>query len=201
MARTPGQTAEAAVRQPSPVRAKILAAADELFYAEGIRAVSADRIMAAAPVSKITFYRHFPTKEDLILAYLAGRSTVERDVVERFRAESGDACGTLVAIANGIADISCLSDFRGCPFINAAAEYADTGHPVRHAVAEHRAWFAAFLAEMLSELGIDDAPEVVDQLVMLRDGAMIGGYLDQVPESRAKSIIDAGRAIIDTARR
>ncbi|HWC79682.1 MAG TPA: hypothetical protein VG756_06925 [Pseudonocardiaceae bacterium] len=53
---------------------------------------------------------------------------------------------------------------------------------------------------MLSELGIDDAPEVVDQLVMLRDGAMIGGYLDRVPESRAKSIIDAGRAIIDTAR-
>ena len=131
MARTVGSARGAAVWQLSPVRERILAAADEYFYAEGIRAVSADRLIVEAGVSKVTFYRHFPSKDDLVLAYLEGRSALERHALEQFRTQAGDACETLVAIARAIAGSSCSLGFRGCPFINAAAEYAEPAHPVR----------------------------------------------------------------------
>ncbi|NYI91836.1 AcrR family transcriptional regulator [Amycolatopsis endophytica] len=188
--------------RPSPVRERILAAADEFFYAEGIRAVSADRIIAAAEVSKVTFYRHFPTKDDLVLAYLDGRSAVERGVVEHLRStHADDACAALVAIAQAVADTSCASGFRGCPFINAAAEYADPGHPVRRAIVAHRDWFAGVLTDLIAELGVVDSPQVVDRLLMLRDGAMVGGYLGSSSAPRAETLIGAGRAVIDAARR
>lgn len=202
MAQTAGRTRETAAQAPSssPVRERILAAADEYFYLEGIRAVSADRLIAEAGVSKVTFYRHFPTKDDLVLAYLEGRAAFERQALEQFRAQAGDASETLVAIARAIADASCSAGFRGCPFINAAAEFADPAHPVRRAVAAHRAWFAALLAGLLGELGIADSATVVNQLLMLRDGAMVGGYLADDPESRVDAVISAGRALIDMAR-
>ena len=200
MARTAGRAREEAVRQPSPTRERILAAADERFYAEGIRAVSADRLIAEAGVSKVTFYRHFPSKEDLVLAYLEGRSALERHTLERFRAQAGDACRTLVVIARAIADSSCSLGFRGCPFINAAAEYAGSADPVRRVIAAHREWFAAFLRGLLEELGIGDCAAVADQLVILRDGAMVGGCLGLDPASRLDAIVGSGRAVIDAAR-
>lgn len=200
MARTTDGVRGLAAQQSSPVRERILAAADEYFYAKGIRAVSADRLIAEAGVSKVTFYRHFPSKDDLVLAYLEGRAALERRVLEQFRAESGDACDTLLAIARGIAELSCTPGFRGCPFINAAAEYADPAHPVRRAIAAHRAWFAGFLGGLLEELGVGGSATLVEQLVILRDGAMVGGYLGLDPASRLDTIIGAGRAMIDAAR-
>jgi len=193
-------TREAAAPRSSPVRERILAVADERFYAEGIRAVSADRLIAAAGVSKVTFYRHFPSKDDLVLAYLDGRVALERHALEQLRRQAGDACGTLLAIARAIADMSCSPGFRGCPFINAAAEYADPAHPTRRAVAAHRAWFATFLQELLREMAIPDRAAVAEQLIILRDGGMVRGYLDADPTARTDAIIRAGRAVIDGAR-
>jgi AcrR family transcriptional regulator len=199
MTRAAGRTREAATPRPSPVRERILAAADEHFYAEGIRAVSADRLIAAAGVSKVTFYRHFPSKDDLVLAYLDGRSTLERNALEQLRSQAGDACGTLLAIAHAIGDMGCSPGFRGCPFINAAAEYADPAHPARKLIAAHRAWFATFLQELLREMAVPDPEAVADQLVIVRDGGMVRGYLDSDPTARTDAIIRAGRAVIGGA--
>lgn len=188
--------------RPSPVRERILAAADVLFYAEGIRAVSADRIIAEAGVSKVTFYRHFPSKDELVLAYLRGRAEFERSLVERARAaHAGDPAAALAAFAEAIAETSCAPGFRGCPFINAAAEYADPAHPVRQTVAAHRAWFTAVLAQLLTELGVADPDHAVEHLMMLRDGAMVGGYLGAVTQARAQSLVAAGRAVVGAALR
>jgi AcrR family transcriptional regulator len=186
-------------QQSSPVRDRILAAADEYFYAEGIRAVSADKLIAAAGVSKVTFYRHFPSKDDLVVAYLEGRAAVERQAIEHFHEQAGDACGTLLAIAQGIGDISCSPGFRGCPFINAAAEFADPGHPARRTIAAHRAWFTSFLTGLLGEMGIRDRATVADQLMILRDGAMVGGYLEPDSTTRTEALVRAGRAVIEAA--
>ncbi|OLT18736.1 hypothetical protein BJF78_00930 [Pseudonocardia sp. CNS-139] len=192
--------AEAGTGVP-PVRARILAAADTRFYAEGIRAVSADRIIADAEVSKVTFYRHFPTKDDLVVAYLRGRSEWERGFFGRMRAEhAGDPGATLVAIAQSLVDAGCTAGFRGCPFINAAAEYPDPAHPVRQTVAEHRTWFAGMLDELLAELGLTERAAAVDQLVMLRDGAMVAGYLGTDPAPGAETLVAAGRAVVEAAR-
>ncbi|GAB2966018.1 TetR/AcrR family transcriptional regulator [Amycolatopsis acidiphila] len=189
-------------QRPSPVRERILAAADALFYAEGIRAVSADRIIAEAQVSKVTFYRHFPAKDDLVLAYLQGRAEWERSVVEQARAaRPGDPAAALTLLAEAIAETSCAAGFRGCPFINAAAEYADPGHPVRRTVAAHRAWFAGLLTELLAELGVAAPAPAVEHLMMLRDGAMVGGYLGTVTQARSRSLVAAGRAVVQAALR
>jgi AcrR family transcriptional regulator len=192
-------TQTAGPRQTSPVRDRILEAANEYFYSEGIRAVSADRLIAAAGVSKVTFYRHFPSKDDLVVAYLEGRAAVERQALEQLRAQTGNADDTLIAIARVIADISCSPGFRGCPFINAAAEFADPAHPARKVIATHRAWFASFVKDLLGELGIQDRNAAADQLIMLRDGAMVTGYLGPDPAALADTLLKATRAVLDGA--
>jgi AcrR family transcriptional regulator len=180
-----------------PVRERILAAASEQYYTEGIRAVSADKLIAAAHVSKVTFYRHFPTKDALVAAYLDSRSAEERSAVTAARAErAGDPAGVLRWYAGAVGELSCSSGFRGCPFINAAAELPDGDHPGRRIIAEHRAWLARQAAELLTELGVDDADTRAEQLVMLRDGAMVSGYVGRAPEQITTALIAAGRAVI-----
>lgn len=200
MTQTAGPTRDAGAQQSSPVRERILAAANERFYAEGIRAISADRLIADAGISKVTFYRHFPSKDDLVLAYLDGRAAVEREALDQLRGEAGDAGGTLLAIARAIAGMSCSPGFRGCPFINAAAEYADPTHPARKAIAAHRAWFASFLMNLLQEMAIHDRETVADQLIILRDGAMVTGYLGPDPAALTDTLVRAGRAVINDGR-
>jgi AcrR family transcriptional regulator len=159
-------------------RERILQAASELFYADGLHAVSADRIIERAGITKVTFYRHFRTKDDLLVAYLDRRAAFERDALSGARSEAGsDAMQAFDALAAGIGDLSCQPGFRGCPFINAAAEYSDPDHPVRRVVDAHRRWFRDEVAEMLRELRVEDVEQAATEAVMLRDGAMVTGYL------------------------
>lgn len=189
------EPAAAPTSKPS-MRGRIIEAAADLFYAQGIRAVSAEKIIARVGITKVTFYRHFPTKDDLIVAYLERRARWERDAVEAARQASGDDVHEVFRmIAEGIGAESCSPGFRGCPFINAAAEYADAEHPVRQVVDAHRRWFKGAIEEMLQEIGVTDASDVADQLLMLRDGAMVGGYLGD-PQTIARSLYNAGRAVI-----
>ena len=124
-----------------PMRERIIEAATEIFYAQGLRAVSADKVVAKAGITKVTFYRHFPTKEDLIVAYLERRAQWERDAIAGARAAAGDVPDVFRIVAEAIGAESCSPGFRGCPFINAAAEYPDAQHPVRRVVDAHRRWF------------------------------------------------------------
>jgi AcrR family transcriptional regulator len=186
----PAQTPKPSMRQ------RIIEAAAELFYTQGIRAVSAEKIIAKVGITKVTFYRHFPAKDDLIVAYLQRRAQWERDAVEAARlAAAGNVPEVFRMVAEGIGAESCSPGFRGCPFINAAAEYANAEHPVRQVVDAHRRWFKGAIEEMLQEIGVADVSGAADQLVMLRDGAMVGGYLGD-PQTIARSLYDAGRAVI-----
>lgn len=183
------------------MRDRIIEAAADLFYAQGIRAVSAEKIIARVGITKVTFYRHFPTKDDLVVAYLEGRAAWEREAVTGARQAAGaDVAEVFRMIAEGIGAQSCAPGFRGCPFINAAAEYADPDHPVRTVVDTHRRWFKNAVEEMLAQIGVTDPPDVADQWLMLRDGAMVGGYLGN-PQTIARSLYNAGRAIIEANRR
>ncbi len=183
-----------------PMRQRIIEAATELFYTQGIRAISAEKIIAKVGITKVTFYRHFPTKDELIVAYLERRAAWERGAVEAARqATGGQVSEVFRLIAEGIGAESCSPGFRGCPFINAAAEYADAEHPVRQVVDSHRRWFKATLEEMLQEIGITDAASAADQLLMLRDGAMVAGYLGD-PQTVGQSLYNAGRAVLEFHR-
>jgi AcrR family transcriptional regulator len=157
-------------------RARILDAANDLFYAQGIRATSADRIIEQVGITKVTFYRHFRTKGDLVVAYLEAQSQAEQTWLNSIRTV-GEPLDSLRAIAAGIGTASCEPAFRGCAFINAAAEFPDRDDPVRIAVDAHRAWLVDTFAQIAAEAGATDRAAVANQLMILRDGAMVNGYL------------------------
>ncbi|GAB3477054.1 TetR/AcrR family transcriptional regulator [Nocardiopsis coralliicola] len=193
-------TAEPAKRPSSgpATRARILAAASDLFYTHGIRATSADRIIEQVGITKVTFYRHFRTKSSLVVAYLEEQAAAEREWMESVR-RPGDPLGSLRALADGIGRASCSPGFRGCSFINAAAEFPDGEDPVRTTVAAHRTWLLDAFAGIAAEAGADDPAATARQLVIARDGAMVNGYLGQ--PSSVSGALGAAFAAIAAGRR
>lgn len=174
----PADTPDKATRTSSgpSTRERILAAASELFYAHGIRATSADRIIEQVGITKVTFYRHFRTKSDLVVAYLEQQAAGEREWIEHVH-HKGDPVGSLRTLATDIGAASCSPGFRGCAFINAAAEFSDSEDPVRGVVDDHRRWMLGTFAEIAADAKVSDTDSTARQLMILRDGAMVNGYL------------------------
>ncbi|MTD14595.1 TetR family transcriptional regulator [Nakamurella sp. YIM 132087] len=166
----------ARTRSGPTTRAHILDAANELFYAHGIHATSADRIIEKVGITKVTFYRHFRSKSDLVVAYLEAQSAAEQAWISSVR-RPGEPAASLQALADGIGTASCRPGFRGCAFINAAAEFPDADSPVRAVVDRHRRWILGTFAAIATEAGVADADAVAGRLMLLRDGAMVAGYL------------------------
>jgi AcrR family transcriptional regulator len=160
----------------APAKLRILLTAAELFYDEGIRSVGVDRLIAASSVTKATFYKHYGSKDRVIAAYVGYRHRLVAEAfAERMTPEIG-ATDALLAVRDAVlADIA-DAGFRGCPFINAAAEFSDPQHPVRLAVREHREWYATTLERLTRALGHPLPGDAADELVLARDGAMSGGY-------------------------
>jgi AcrR family transcriptional regulator len=169
MVKTEGRVSEA--------RSRLLGTAMRIFYTEGIHTVGIDRIVAEAQVTRATLYRHFAGKEELVVAYLQGAAQFERDQLEK-AIESGDsAADSIRAVAKSITAGITSDGFRGCAFLNAAAEYPDPEHPVHQTVLAHRHWFATTVADLFTQLG-DASPEPpARHFIMLRDGAMAAGCL------------------------
>ena len=162
----------------SAARERLLRTASDLFYREGIHAVGVDRIIAEAGVTRATFYRHFPSKEDLVEAYLGVEDATIRGAFSRAREVTDEPRELLGLVIEGLADDVARLHTRGCPFINAAAEYPDPASAVRRAVGDHREWFRSELEALLAAADVDDPTTAAGQLVLLRDAAMVGGYLD-----------------------
>lgn len=177
-------------------RARILDAANELFYTQGIRATSADRIIEQVGITKVTFYRHFHSKSDLVVAYLDAQAAAERAWMESVR-RSDDPVGSLRALATDIGSVSCQPGFRGCAFINAAAEFSDPDDPVRGKVVAHRRWMLDFFADIAAEAGAHDVEAAARQLMILRDGGMVNGYLGD-SASVADSLGEAFASVLVT---
>lgn len=157
-------------------RRRLLDTATRLFYAEGIRAVGVDRIIAEAGVAKATFYNHFRSKDDLVLAYIEEQDQIGRDAVEAFPRQAPRKM--IAAIVGRISAAAVAGDFRGCPFLNAAAEYPDPKSPVRRAIDARRTWYQSVLRQLLVEDG-DPTPSVTASLlVALSDGLLEIAYLD-----------------------
>lgn len=186
--------------RPSPARQRIVEAADRLVYNHGVRAVSVDWILAEAKVTRVTFYRHFPSKEDLVETYLRDRAEGGRARVAALRdALPDDPRAVLDGIAHGIADDCAVEGFRGCEFVNAAAEYSDESAAARRLAVEQRAWVVDVAAELLTELGHPRPRELAQVLLMLRTGAVVAAGLDRTENSSAL-FLQTWNALIDGAR-
>ena len=162
--------------RPSEARQRLLATASRIFYQEGIHSVGVDRIIAEAKVTRATFYRHFPGKEDLVLAYLKAVDQTIRDQVQT-ATTALPAPEAVRAVAASIAQDIQSPGFRGCAFLNAVAEYPDSDHPVHQAVLAHREWFLSTISTLMARIQESEAEPAAHHFVMLRDGAMAAGCL------------------------
>lgn len=157
-------------------RRRLLDTATRLFYTEGIRGVGIDRIIAEAGVAKATFYNHFPSKDDLVLAYIEEQDQLGRDAIAAIPRQSPRKM--IAAMLERISAAVVTGDYRGCPFLNAAAEYHDPKSPVRQAIHARRNWHHGVLRKLLAADG-DPAPSVTASLlVALSDGLLEIAYLD-----------------------
>jgi AcrR family transcriptional regulator len=163
--------------QPAPgAKIRILDTATQLFYLQGIHAVGVDRLISESAVTKATFYKHYGSKDALILAYIRARAAMVQERLTRIADEQDDPAASIRAVfADAVREIS-APDFRGCAFTNAAAEFPSATHPVRALIADHRDWFVDFLTRMLRELGHPLPGDGADDLQLAYDGAMTGGY-------------------------
>jgi AcrR family transcriptional regulator len=174
----------------SEARERLLATASALFYREGIRAVGVERILAEAPATRATFYRHFPSKDDLVVAYLRRVDARDRAEAEAVIDAAPSPADALRALGAAVADDLTRLEFRGCAFVKAAAEYPDPADPVRQVVLEHRSWYEATLTELFTGV-FGNSPRrgepghAAQHFVMMRDGAMTGAHLDGVESVRA----------------
>ena len=167
----------AASPKPSAARARILATASRLFYGTGIRAVGVDRVIAESEVARMTFFRHFPTKDHLVVAFLQARARADQHALLRIRDEGGSRA-VLAAVAAGVRTVPTGDGFRGCEFVNTAAEFSEPTHPARLVVDQHRAWIRDRMAEALTELGHPTPRTTAGLLLMLRTGAIIAASLE-----------------------
>ncbi|MQY13717.1 hypothetical protein SRB5_38680 [Streptomyces sp. RB5] len=167
-----------------PARTRVLDTASRLFYAEGVHAVGVDRIIAEAGVAKATFYHHFKAKDDLVVAYVRDNVRRQRETVAPLLA-SASPREALYTVFRLMGEFGSGPGYRGCPFLNAAAEYPDPEHPVRRAVGEYRVWFRDGMRDLLAADGHPDAERTADMLLVLRDGLAAGFHLDDPVRLRA----------------
>jgi AcrR family transcriptional regulator len=164
-------------KKRSEARERLLAAASQLFYAEGINSVGIERIIKEGQVTLATFYRHFPSKVDLVVAYLHGaHDDIARRATEQ--AETLQGRDLVRAIGDDVTSQIRHAAFRGCAFLNAASEFEDPQSPVRQVVAEHRRWYYQLLRRAFEDAGHQLPANAARHFVMLRDGAMSAAYLD-----------------------
>jgi AcrR family transcriptional regulator len=169
-------------------RERIVRAAGDLFYAEGIHAVGVDRVTAAAGVAKATLYQQFRSKDELVAACLQRRAEHWRaSVADPVLALPGSAARRVGAVFERLGKAFATPSYRGCPFINAAAEYPGPDGPVAAAIAAHRAQVRGLFAELLAGVPAARRAALTDQLVLLYDGTMVGAQLDQGPRAARRA--------------
>lgn len=171
-------------RVTSEARQRILETADRLFYQDGLRAVGIDRIIAEAGVAKMSLYKHFPSKDDLILAVLKYR---EEGVLAFFRSamerHSKKAKDPLRAFFAALKDFFESQGFRGCPFQNAAVELADPAHPGAEFVRGHKQRFSAFLQGLVEASIGKAAAKVAPAVAILVEGALVTAVIHGSPDA------------------
>jgi AcrR family transcriptional regulator len=195
---TPVSTPPPGSPRASAARQRILETAFRLFYAHGIRGVGVDRIIAESGVAKATFYKHFPAKDDLVLAYL---DKVDETWTAQLKA-AAEAAGPepadqLVGMFDALATACRREGYRGCGFINAAAEN-EAGTRVHDRTLAHKDAVRAWVRSLAEDAGAADPDELARVLTLLLDGGLASGSVDGRPDAPVAAKA-AARALVDAA--
>jgi AcrR family transcriptional regulator len=152
-------------------RERILDTASTLFYAYGYRAIGVDRLIAESGVAKMTFYRHFPSKDDLIRTYLESASEQYWAWINAMIAEHRTPRAQLEAIFEGVAKLTGSPQCLGCAWMNAAAEFPDTTHPGHVAALDFKTKMLATFEELSRAAKARDPEGLAQDLMLVMDGA------------------------------
>ncbi|MCK9606916.1 MAG: TetR/AcrR family transcriptional regulator [Methylomonas sp.] len=153
----------------------ILQAASALFYRQGIKSTGVDAIVKAAGTTKMSLYKYFPSKDDLVLAHLRlSRTTTLAHIQSGIDSGGETPRQKLLAVIDVFDVMLETPEFRGCPFINAAAEFAEENNPVQIAAAEFYAEFRKLLAKLAEQAGSHNPEHLAAQLTLLIAGAIVG---------------------------
>ena len=169
---------------PTTPRDRILEVASRLFYKNGIRAVGVDTIIAQSDVAKMTFYKHFKSKDLLVLEFLKRRDELWRawfeSTVSRIEPNVEDRP---LAIFDALEERFSRKDFRGCAFINTMVEMADGDHMAHQAAAEHKHRVQRIVRSLLSQAGVKKSDELAKAFLLLMDGAIVTAVRERKPGS------------------
>lgn len=186
-----------ASKSSSNPRARLLQAADELFYDEGIHTVGIDRLLEHAGVAKASLYSTFGSKDALIGEYLAARLTRRRQRIEAALAKQSSPRARILAVFDVLSERVAEKDFRGCAFFRASAE-GPANPRVDAVVAEARRWLKSLFVELARGAGAEHPERLATQLVLLYDGATVAAQLDgdldapRAARETAAALLDAG---------
>ena len=180
-------------------RQKLLAAADELFYNEGIHAVGIDRVIERAGVAKGSLYYNFSGKDELIKEYLLGRHAAWTARIDAAIAEQVDPAAKILTVFDVLGELFAAPDYRGCSFMNAVAE-APVDGPELAAAANFRRWLHGMFDDLVAGLDVSDPGLLAGQLVILYDGAVAAAQMDASPAA-AQTAKSLALMVIEAARR
>lgn len=185
-------TQDAAPVTPS-ARDRILETAQRLFYRHGIRAVGVDRIIAESGVAKMSFYRHFPSKKDLVIAFLERR---HRFWMDWFTGRVRELAATrtspgLAVLADALEEWFSEPDFRGCAFINTVAELSEDSAEERRIAADHKRELRDFIRTLIPERPGLSADDTAERAVLIIDGAIVRAQMtgDAKPAEDARALL------------
>ncbi len=168
-------------------RERILLTAHDLFYRDGIRATGIDKVIAESGVTKVTFYRHFPSKNALILAFLDYRHerwmTWFTEALARNGAKPG---GGLIPIVPALAEWFNNPIYRGCAFINSVAEFGGTFPEVLAISAQHKRDMIAVVADLIPES--ERKAELANAVAIAIDGAIVRAQFETEPDQVLTSL-------------
>jgi len=167
------------------VRDRLLDAANDLFYEEGIHTVGIDRILERAGVAKASLYGTFGGKEELVCAYLTRRSETRQVEVAARVARCDSTRAKILSVFELLEDRVRDATFRGCAFLNASVEGPRGATPVRKVAASHRSWLLTLFTGLVTEMGLGHPHRVAVQLAVLYDGALVGSLMEATPETAA----------------
>jgi AcrR family transcriptional regulator len=178
-------------------RERLLAAAGELFYAEGVHTVGIDRVIERAGVAKATLYSVFGSKDELVRAYLTRRYEGWQARMTEVLAGYDTPRDRLLGVFDWMGDVLGHPDFHGCAFMNATAEDRPDG-PARDPSDTYRSSVRSMFRELAEAAGASDPDRLASQLALLYDGAMIAARMDRNPETAATAR-EIAAALLDGA--
>jgi AcrR family transcriptional regulator len=178
-------------------RERLLAAANELFYGEGIHTVGIDRVIERAGVAKASLYSTFGSKDELVREYLRARAATRQQRISERIARTDDPRQRILAVFDLLGELATAPSFRGCAFVNASAEGPQNRTKVTRVCDEMRTWLRGLFTGLARDAGVAQPERLGGELVLLYDGAMVGAAMDhdpgraQVARAIAARLLDA----------